>query len=1065
MEFPDHTRIRYWSCFSFILVAYLCAYGALLIYTDFLPYILDNNESFSAFVHGENLYKFGLSDSLGLTDEAYGPNPGAHPYVYTHQGNFPRLFTVLLYALGFRTVESQIAITTFTIGLGTVYLIYHLFARLWNPTFALIVSLVFMSDYLLFAQWQMNTFKVWHAFFVFFSLVCVHHFYGARERTWSMLLVLSFAAILYYDLMMAVFTFVLSFSYACVSHYKRGLKSILKIGMRQAIGAVVGVGILITQLIAYYGWQTFKTDLYLTFVARNRAAATKIGLETFEEFFVQHKIVFWYNFIDGSAYAGLKPLIQSAFGYGFAIYTPYLAFLVLLIFSAIVVAFHRARIFSCLHRTCGLYREIGKTTLFGICAVAIAMVALLWPSKILLFALQILFILLLIVPVIFPNRYSMRRLAPALALCRRYLILLIVLPIFLQNILLLHAITHPIAWQRYSPQYLYLPSVLSAAGILFVYLLMRDYNSRNWISVSRPRNKSSPLEIFRGVDDISVNFLLYFSIGLFLMLAVCSYRFELTTGWVPALAGFISVKSDVVFLAVCVLLATGFALALTMGRSAFGSATFPCAARERRDRLLQKMLLFLFFMVFSFFGWTQHRLYFLPNISMLPIWDYVLAPWSAFYVPKVTLTLAAGLACFIIQKPLDSVLGNECRGLGNVVKFLFCVLTAYVTGYFFAPGYTSVINLQRYSPLLVFFLGPLFGATLYMLFLMATRVKQITTPDSRYIGRQTPIKHIGTITRAYGIPASAGAVLVFFCLYWISVQAAYFRLFPPTYASFLKKLEKPPYRDASFVTSTYAAPTAVKTGQWAYLDPLFLGVGQYVLGPDGYRKKGTGTYLWLADRDNPAYEWPRYAICHMTPDLTTALTKIGLAVKLGMPVVGTKDLDVPSPALAKRLGADSEDNGCGRLGVPRLGKERQGPGEVRFWLRERDPSPLYSWAIVELESDFPPYLAELTDKGGYIGLALMRRKTGYKLSVSYNYRQQQGNPEGLSEMKLFFIPTSSGESDMQDVITLYDGPTVPTFDLDKNMKGYIFAAVTPRSASRTGRVYVSDALRVRRDLR
>src|SRR5574338_374614 len=206
-----HIRISssYLSCVAVLAAAYLCAYAALLLHTDFLPYVLDNNESFSAFVHGENLYKYGLSKSFGLTDESYGQDAAAHPYVYTHQGNFPRLFTMLLYAVGLRTVESQITIAGATVGLATVFLIYHLFSRLWAPIFGLIVSLLFVFDYLFFVQWQLNTFKVWHAFFVFFCLVAVQDFYSSFRRVWQVALPLTFSSIFYYDLMMAVFTFAL----------------------------------------------------------------------------------------------------------------------------------------------------------------------------------------------------------------------------------------------------------------------------------------------------------------------------------------------------------------------------------------------------------------------------------------------------------------------------------------------------------------------------------------------------------------------------------------------------------------------------------------------------------------------------------------------------------------------------------------------------------------------------------------------------------------------------------------------------------------------------------------
>src|SRR5258706_6428607 len=114
-------RGQYFICAALLGLAYVLFYGWMLAISDFLPYVLDNNESFSSLWHAINLYNFGLSKSFGLTDEAYGFSAAAHPYVYTHQGNFPRLFALLIYALGARTIASQIAVTTFSIGLLAVY--------------------------------------------------------------------------------------------------------------------------------------------------------------------------------------------------------------------------------------------------------------------------------------------------------------------------------------------------------------------------------------------------------------------------------------------------------------------------------------------------------------------------------------------------------------------------------------------------------------------------------------------------------------------------------------------------------------------------------------------------------------------------------------------------------------------------------------------------------------------------------------------------------------------------------------------------------------------------------
>jgi hypothetical protein len=55
---------------ALVVLAYLATTGWLLVSTDFLPYVMDNNESFSSLVHATNLDRFGFSSAFGLTDEA-----------------------------------------------------------------------------------------------------------------------------------------------------------------------------------------------------------------------------------------------------------------------------------------------------------------------------------------------------------------------------------------------------------------------------------------------------------------------------------------------------------------------------------------------------------------------------------------------------------------------------------------------------------------------------------------------------------------------------------------------------------------------------------------------------------------------------------------------------------------------------------------------------------------------------------------------------------------------------------------------------------------------------------
>lgn len=1048
-------RLSYPCCLVVLVAAYLLTYGALLVYADFLPYVLDNNESFSAFVHGENLYKYGLGKSFGLTDESYGQTDVAHPYVYTHQGNFPRLFTVALYAIGLRSVEAQITVTATTIGLATVFLIYHFFSKLWNPVLALSVSFAFILDYLLFAQWQLNTFKVWHAFFVFSSLVCVQHFGGKRTRIWHALLPLIFAALFYYDLVMAVFTFVLAAAFAYTLYRHTDASTMIRIGLLQLLGAALGAGILVLQLLAYYGWEAFKTDVYLTFIARNAATVEEIGRRIFEEFFTTHKIVFWYNFIDGSAYRDLERFIQSAFLYGFAVYTPYLAFLVLLLGTSIVIRFHLEHMIDALGRGWNVLRETNNKSLVFLAFVLLLItLAVTWRSTTLLTIGQAAFIALLTFAVVFVNRFSLRRFVPVLVFCRRHKLPLLVLLSAAGNVLLLHTSTHQEILGRYSPRYVIVLNVFAVIGTFLIWMFTHDVGSSHGRTSFRRLKNTEVLRLFRKIGPTAVDFVLYFSIGLFLTIAISSNRFELTTGWISVVQRLIHAEAATAAEALYLLISTGFAVAGVWAHGIYTRTTRHTGNHSRA--ITVKLVLSTFILTFCAFGWLQHWFYFLPESPLLPVWDYILSPWTSYYAPKVTVLLAATLSCIIIcSRRIEQELLRCRTGFHGMQLYLGCVAVAYLVAYMLSPGYTTVINLQRYSPLLVFLLAPLFGATLYILLRIVKlhRGTLIRHAKPQYIYR------IGSVLRAYAAPVLAAALLAASCLYWIGVQAAYFQLFPPTYAAFLKKLADAPYRGASFVSSTYAAPVAVQTRQWAYLDPVFLGVGRYALGSSGYVKDGTDAYLWLADRDNPVYKNPQYAICHIMPSFSAALAKLDLRIRLGPPYARLAEFENPSPSLAQRISQHTERAGCGRLNIPYFAGQEAASGEIRSTLRERDPSPFYNWAIVELESDFPPFLLPLNGSSSrYIDIRTEKETRGIKLAISYRYGQQQGKPEAASRLTVRFVPRSADGDTDQDIRTLYDGPTVPTLRFRDALDGYVFATVIPRSNSREGPAYTSEPI-------
>ena len=313
-------------CLCAVLAAYVVGYFWFLAANDFLPYVLDNNETFSSIVHAQNLYHFGLGSSLGLTDEAYGLDPAAHPYVYTHQGNFPRLYALVLYALGLRGPEGQIVVTTFTVGLAGLFFAYRFFAAIVTPAFAAVFCLLFMTDYVMAAQWQVNTWRVWHLFFFFSSLLCARGLGEKRFRIWVPLTALNFFALFYFELIFAAFTAATVGLYTGYLYWRRPARLAVA-WLAQVGGALAGILLLIGQLVGYLGWDGFLQDLRLTFIARNFATSDADVAEALRHHVETNHIVFWYNLVDAADLRSLPAMVTSFLTYALRVYTPTLLLL------------------------------------------------------------------------------------------------------------------------------------------------------------------------------------------------------------------------------------------------------------------------------------------------------------------------------------------------------------------------------------------------------------------------------------------------------------------------------------------------------------------------------------------------------------------------------------------------------------------------------------------------------------------------------------------------------------------------------------------------------------------
>jgi hypothetical protein len=322
-----------------VVLAYAVVLSAFLASAQGLPYVLDNNETYSSLVHATNILRFGVRQTYGLADESYGLEPSQHPYVYTHGGNFPRFYTLLLYVLGARTAEAQIATTTFSVGLVGLLFAYHFFSRVATPLFAVVYCLLLITDCLMQTQWLVNTWRAWHLFFAFSSLLCVH---GLARRgrlpPWlGAITLLNFACLAYFEVVFAAFVTLLAAIYAGLI-LRRRRRRLLQSWSWVGGGAVLGAAVLMAQVIGYLGWQGFLDDVNLTFLARNSAPTGELSAfrEQVWSHVEEHRLVFWDNIPSG---VGGYRVASALFRYGLLAYTPALVFFAFLIASAWALSF------------------------------------------------------------------------------------------------------------------------------------------------------------------------------------------------------------------------------------------------------------------------------------------------------------------------------------------------------------------------------------------------------------------------------------------------------------------------------------------------------------------------------------------------------------------------------------------------------------------------------------------------------------------------------------------------------------------------------------------------------
>jgi hypothetical protein len=332
----DRARRIGWTV---VLLAYLAVFGVLLLATDGRPYAIDNNESFSSLWHARHLFDVGFGQTKGLADEVFAWHRAASPYVHTHQGNFPRLFASLLYLFGARSIESQIVLTTLIVGLAAVWLAYRFLCTIGPPLFATVGCLVLVTDYGLFGQWQVDTYRVWYGFFFFSSLLWVSAL--ERRRGWPIVALgaLNFAAMFYGEYVFASFVGITAGAYALFKYPLRPRNLLRACAAVLAGGAAAG-GVLLAQLVAYMGWPGVKLDLSYTLAARNMASDQSFT-DKVDRFYRDHRVIFWHNYFDIANYRSVRAFGASLFQKHLQYYSPWVCLSAMVILAGALVGLFR----------------------------------------------------------------------------------------------------------------------------------------------------------------------------------------------------------------------------------------------------------------------------------------------------------------------------------------------------------------------------------------------------------------------------------------------------------------------------------------------------------------------------------------------------------------------------------------------------------------------------------------------------------------------------------------------------------------------------------------------------
>lgn len=807
-----------------LLVLYALIYGVLLYVTRGMPYVMDNNESFSSLWHAGNLYKYPLSDSLGLTDESYGTSALSHPYVYTHQGNFPRLFAYAIYVLGARTIESQIVVTTFTVGVIATLMAYKFFARISCALLALLCCFVFMTDYLLIGQWQVVTYRVWHEFFVFSSLLSVLAVSNSG-RTSRALIIGNFACLFYFEFVFVAFVTASSLLFALYIHWRRS-RRLVEFLFLLAIGASVAIAALATQLIAYLGWSDFVRDAYFTVVARNRFLHDPLLLQKMGEFFDSRNIVFWYNLEDGAKFRTLPYFLASFFYYEFQVHTPFFSLLIFIVTVGLGIGY----VLPWLRASQTVDSKNTEANLALAITLALLHVVHMFlsgrPGG-----------MLLMLPALAASCAALSYILTARGVKSRFIpdartLLYVALWLVVPSMVTYESSSGVLIFGRYSALY------ATFIGVYIGVLVMGLYGRSKPVFALGTYTRELQARAVSGI--------------VFAILALCF--FVIWRGWlterligVDGGAIFPARLSDMIgpCLFVAAAAVSGVLLPPSMVMQLGGD---PVDARGQR-----LIALTVFIVIVTGLVAMGPRLY---HQIYITLWRTVLSAFPLEHTEIAMLAAAMFVGGALIVFGQTAFSPGERQGLNTMLAFLLTGFAAYALAFVIFPAYMFTGYRFRLTPFTAFHTDTLIAIAAFA----AIRISALAA--RRLQLQAKPIAASRTFLRRIGFDGACLAMSVAFIgglvMYWATMQAVHLAIFPPYYSLFFKLKE---YRGASTITNTYGAPLAWATQNWSYLYPQIVGRNmprdgeRYVLTPDV-------TYMWFADKyKNVAYRRPAYYVC------------------------------------------------------------------------------------------------------------------------------------------------------------------------------------------------------------